>query len=130
MNPIYLFVSVLLAFTLIPAINGAYIKLSAILLRYQGVSWRQGFRFGLIVFAINAVMRAISSSIFQMPLVLGILLGLIANWLIGSWYFSRQTTNSEEGVLGWHKALKLTGLAVLMLGLTATLLIGVSKTFS
>jgi len=38
MNPIYLFISVLLAFTLITAINGAYIKLSAFLLRYHGIS--------------------------------------------------------------------------------------------
>lgn len=130
MNPIYLFISVLLAFTLIPAINGAYIKLSAFLLRYSGISWNQGFRFGLIVLVCNAVVRAVSSSIGQVPLVLGILPGLIANWLIGSWYFSGRGANTEEGVLGWARALKLTGLAVLMLGLTGTLLIGVSKMFS
>jgi len=65
-----------------------------------------------------------------LPIVPGVILGLLANWLIGSWYFSRRVVNTEGRTLGWDRALKLTGLAVLMLGLTGTLLIGAVKMLS
>jgi hypothetical protein len=131
MNPILSLVPVVVMFTLIPALYGAYIKLSMRLLRYSGITWKQGFVFGLIIVLCSALMRAAMFGIgVSLPLVPAILIGLVLNWLIGSWYFSSRADIADGGTLGWDKALKLTGLAVLMLGLTGGLLIGIAKIFS
>ncbi len=131
MNPLLRLIPVLLMFTLIPALYGALIKLSARILRYQGISWKQGYTFGIILVLCSALMRAAFGGLGQsIPFVPGILLGLTANWLVGSWYFSGKCANSEEGKLGWSKALRLTGLAIIMVGLIGGLLIGVGMMLS
>ncbi|MDO9309080.1 MAG: hypothetical protein Q7V04_08455 [Deltaproteobacteria bacterium] len=129
MNPIIPIISVVLVFTLLPAIYGAYIKLSARLLRYQGISWKQGFVFGLIIVICSALIRAALLGFRHslLPLAQGILVVLLANWLIGSWYFSGRGANTEGGALGWGRAAKLTGVALVMLGFTAAILITVPK---
>lgn len=129
MNPIFPLISVVLVFTLIPAIYGGYIKLTARLLHYQGVTWKQGFIFGFIVVICSALIRALLLVFWHslMPPLLGLLMGLIANWLIGSWYFSRRGGSTQEEKLGWNRAANLVGAAVLMLGLTVVILIAVPK---
>jgi len=131
MNPIFPLISVVLVFTLIPAIYGGYIKLASKLLHYQGVTWKQGFIFGLIVVICSALIRALlllfSHSL--MPPLLGLLMGLLANWLIGSWIFSRQVSSNQKEKLGWNRAANLVGTAVLMLALTVVLLVAVPKMF-
>ena len=129
MNPIFPLISVVLMLTIIPAIYGAYIKLSARLLRYQGISWKQGFVFGLIVVICSALIRVALLGFRHslLPLVPGILAGLAANLLIGSWYFSGRGANTGGGALGWGRAAKLTGVALVMMGLTAAILVSVLK---
>lgn len=131
MNPIFPLISVVLVFTLIPAMYGAYIKLAAKLLHYQGVTWKQGFVFGFIVVIFSALIRALlllfSHSL--MPPLLGLLMGLIANWLIGSWYFSRRGGSTQEKKLGWNRAANLVGIAILMLVLTVFIFVAVPKMF-
>jgi len=126
MNPLLRLVPVLLMFTLIPAFYGALIKLSARILKYQTIPWKQAYAFGIILILFSALMRAAFWGLGQaIPLVPGLMLGLTANWLVGSWYFSGKCANSEEEKLGWEKALKLTGLAIIMVGLIGGILIGV-----
>ncbi len=131
MNPLFRLIPVLLMFTLIPAFYGALIKLSARILRYQAIPWKQGYAFGIILVLCSALMRTIFWVLGQsIPFVPGILLGLTVNWLVGSWYFSGKRAKSEEGKFGWSKALRLTGLAIIMVGLMAGLLIGVGRMLS
>lgn len=50
------------------------------------------------------------------------MLGFLANMLIGGWFFSKRGANAEGELLGWGGAIKLTGLAFVMLLLTGAVL--------
>ena len=126
MNSIIQLIPVLLMFTLIPATYGAYIILSAHLLKYARITRKHGFIFGLIVVIFNSIIRAASLGLeHSLPILPGITLGLFANWVIGSWFFSSRGANTEGVPLGWGRSMKLTALGLVMLGLTLAILIGV-----
>ena len=113
MNQILSLIPLLALLALIPAIYGAYIKLSARLLRHQGITWKQGFVFGLIVVICSLLGRASALLIgYSMPLVLAVVLGLLINLIIGGWFFRGRGTNADGRALGWGGAMKLTGLAL------------------
>lgn len=124
MNQILPLISVLSMFTVIPAIYGAYIKLSARLLRYDRITWKQSYLFGLVVVICSSLMRAATLGLgHSLSFIPAIVLGLLFNMLIGGWFFGRRGANNEEGPLGWGRAMKLTGLALSMLCLTGAILI-------
>ena len=125
MNSIIPLISVLLMFTLIPATYGAYIILSAHLLKYPRITRKEGFIFGLLIVICSSIIRAASGLWYSPPIIPGIMLGLFANWVIGSWFFSSRGASTEGVPLGWRRSMKLTGFGLVMLGLTVALLIGV-----
>jgi len=128
MNSIQSLIPILTLVTLIPATYGAYIKMSARLLRQEGITWKQGFVFGLTIVIYSFLGSSISLRLgYSLPIIPGIVLGFLANMLIGGWFFSKRGTNAGGGPLGWGGAVKLTGLAFVMLVLTGAVLIGVLK---
>ncbi|SKA19526.1 hypothetical protein SAMN02745119_03074 [Trichlorobacter thiogenes] len=130
MNPAMAIVSVVLMFTLIPIIYAAYIKLSAKLLHINGISWGQGFTFGIIMILGNAILRAIFKGLaLALPVALGIAVTLIVHLTLGTLYFRNKKCNSEMLPLGWQNAIKLSGLALAMLALTFGVVVGILKIF-
>lgn len=120
------FFSVISVFVIFPAVYGALVRLSALILKYQRITWRQGFIFGLLAVICSSLIRAVLFGTgYSLPLVPGILLGLLVNWGIGSWFFSRQGADNEGGRLGWEKSVKLTGLTLVMLCILVALLVTV-----
>ncbi len=119
MSPLLSLIPLLVLVTIIPSIYGAYVRLSARLLGYMGVTWRQGFLFGFLVVVCSLLGRLIAFLVgYGMPIVSALLLGLFANLLIGGWLFSKRGVSTEGGPLGWGRAMKLTGVACAMLILT------------
>jgi hypothetical protein len=117
-------ISVLVASTM----YAACIKLSARLLRYDGIKWRQGVVCGLILVICTALIRA---GLFikrqELPLLSSMVLGSLTSFLIGGWFFSTKCKTSEGGVLGWNRAMNLSGLTTLMSGVTGALLLTLAK---
>lgn len=128
MKSVLMLVPLLVLLTVIPAICGAYIKLSALLLRQEGIIWKQGFVWGLLLMFCSLVVRAATVlSGHPTSLAPGIVLGFVINVLIGGWFFNSRGSNGQGGTLGWGGAVKLAGLAFVMLAFTGVALLFVSR---
>lgn len=131
MNQMVSLVALLILVIFIPATYGAYIKLSARILRQVGITWKQGFVFGLTVVIYSFLGYSISLRLgYSLPILPGIVAGLLANAIIGGWFFSKRGASAEGGLLGWGGAVKLTGLAFALLVLTGAVLTSILKLFS
>src|SRR5690349_19788634 len=128
MNPLTALLSIVILLTIVPAFYAAYFKLSARFLQYDGITWKHGFFFGVIVLGCSLLVTSTLTRLARpMPMLLPMLIGLTVNWLIGSWFFSGRKTDVGGRTLGWEKSMKLTGLALAMLGLSAALLMGIPR---
>jgi hypothetical protein len=124
-------ITLLVLVIFIPAIYGAYIKLSARLLRQEGITWKQGFVFGLTIVIYSFLGYSISLRLgYSLPILPGIAAGFLANAIIGGWFFSKRGTSVEGGPLGWGGAVKLTGLAFALLVLTGAVLTSIPELLS
>lgn len=129
MNLILSLIPLLVLLTIVPAIYSAFIQLSARLLRYQGITWKQGFVFGIIVL-ISSILINISANLIEYSLSITItyIIGVLVNLLLGGWFFSkREGIDAEGGPLGWAGAMKLTGLAFIMFSITGAVVTRVLK---
>lgn len=105
-------ISVLIELLLAPVVYGIFVKLAALLLRCQGLSWKDGFKFGLIMVVSNSLFAL---GLGHLPFFMNFLVGLVVNWLIGSWYLSSRNVRAKGGVIGWWSALLLTGITFVMM---------------
>lgn len=113
---------------IVPSIYGGYIKLSALILGYRRITWMQGFVYGLAMVLCSFVIRAASLAVgHPLPMAAGIASGLIANLFIGAWFFSSRGACAEGEPIGFGRAIRLSGLALIMMGITVALLMNIPK---
>jgi len=117
------FVPLIIMLTLMPAIYGGYIKLSSHLLRYQQVTWMQGFIFGIAMIVLDLFIRVPSLFIWNSPpIMFETVLGLVITLAGGSWFFSTRAKDANGQAVGWRGGLLLTGLAVAFFIVTSIVL--------
>lgn len=130
MNTIQSLVPLLVLITLIPAVYAAYIKASARLLRYQGITWKQSFAFGLIIIICGLSLRAATFFTgYSIQSNLSFLLGLPIHILLGGWFFSKRGSKPSKESLGWGGAILLTSIAVFLISITMVAFFNVFKRF-
>ena len=96
----------------------SFVKLSARILRYK-VTWTSSFLFAVIMLIVVIVTRIFD--VGQAPLiVIGhgvvVIAGLV---ILGSWFFAKRGTDPAGQVLGFERALRLSGFAFLLMFVTA-----------
>lgn len=112
MNPIInLIVSIILA-----VIFALSLKVSARLLRYQEVTWKQSIAFGVI-----GVATSLLASFLIQPKH-AVIIGLPMNLLLGGWFFRQRGIKRSGERLGWPGAALLTGIALFLLAITMIIL--------
>ncbi len=96
----------------------SFMKLSARILRYR-VAWRSSFLFAVVMLIVVIVARILD--VGQPPLIaIGHWVVVIAGLIIlGSWFFAKRGTDSVGQVLGFERALRLSGFAFLLMFMTA-----------
>ncbi len=113
----------LVPLTLICILYAAYIKLSARILRSTVVSWKHSFIFCLVIVLLTLAGRVGASVLgISLPLVFGIVYGLMLHLGFGGWFFSTRSTSTQGLPLGWRGGMQLTAIAFGLLGLTIVLL--------
>ena len=116
MNPLLSVIPLLIILTIVPAIYGGFIRLSAKFLSYEKITWKLGFIFGLIMSILSIIWRVIFQFIgHPIPLLLSLALGLVLNLLIGGWFFANRGITVNGETIKWSGAVKLTGIAFIMI---------------
>ena len=131
MNSPLAFIPLLTLLLIVPSIYGLIIKLSARILKNDGVTWKSGFLFGLIVIIILLLVRVVLHfSGLSMPVILAFAVSLIINLLVGGWFFSEKAKNSTGENVGWIGGIKLSGISYGILAVIGIILTIVPKMLS
>jgi hypothetical protein len=118
MNPSILNLITILILTVIFC---ASIKVSARMLRYQDITWKQCLTFGFII----VIATLMASFLIQPNRAAFIVLPLYL--LFGGWFFRNRGTKRSGEILGWRGAISLAGIAIFLVGITMIALFNAFK---
>jgi hypothetical protein len=119
MQAVLALIPVLLMFTLLPALFGAFTIASARLLR-SNLRFRHAFVFGLIMVGVSLLGEALSYlSGYRPPVLLSVVVALVVNMALGSFCFARRATDRETRPVGPRRAALIAGLGLVLFGLLA-----------
>jgi len=122
------FVPLLFLLVLVPIIYAAFVKLSARILRFQGVSFKAGFVFGFAMTVFSLIIRGITFFLgYSPPIVFAVVLAFAVNLFPGGWFFSRRGFTHDSQPLGWRGGIQLAGLTFVLLGVIAALFLAVFR---
>lgn len=81
----------------------SYTKLAAYFLKRARVSWKQSFKFAVVLLVAAVLGRMISNLVgLSLPIFLSVLIGLSLNLFLGGWFFSKRGTTAAGELLGWR----------------------------
>jgi hypothetical protein len=122
------FVPLLFLVVLVPIIYAAFVRLSARILRFQGVSFKAGFGFGFAMTVFSLLIRAVTFFFgYPLPIVFAVALALAVNLIGGGWFFSGCGLTHDRHPLGWHEGVQLSGLTFVLLGVIGALFVSVFR---
>ena len=128
MQQVLSFVPLLFLVVLVPIIYAAFVRLSARILRFQGVSFKAGFGFGFAMTVFSLLVRAITFFLgYSLPIVFAVVLALAVNLIAGGWFFSRRGFTHDSQPLGWRGGMQLAGLTFVLLGIIGALFVTVFR---
>jgi hypothetical protein len=110
------------------ALCAAYAKLAARIFRRSLLSWGNSFLFALLLGALAIAGRITANAVgYSLPLILGLLLGLTFNLLLGGWFFGSRASDTQGQPLGWRRGAAVSAIMFGLLAVTIVALFGVTR---
>ncbi len=121
------FLSLVIPVLIVATSYAACVRLAGWLLGRARVSWQHGYAYFGLVAGISLLVRLLGRSWPALPVPLALGLGLAAQILVGTWFFSTRATTAEGVPLGWRRALQLAALSSAFLLLVLALLLLIAR---